>query len=74
MDPEAEFRRHAEECRRMARATVNLDDRALWSRMAERWLGCADRAERERSAAQTINRSPRHRKPDPFKGRSRSAA
>ena len=58
MDPAEEFRRHADECRTMARSTVNLEDRAAWNRMAERWLLCAQKAESETAAA--INR---HRKP-----------
>ena len=58
MDLAQEFRRHAEECRRMARTTPGLEDRAGWNRMAERWLLCAQKAESETAAA--INR---HRKP-----------
>jgi hypothetical protein len=57
MDPAQEFRKHADECRRMARATVNLEDRASWNRLAERWLHCADQADRDRDAMQAIARS-----------------
>jgi hypothetical protein len=45
MNLTVEFRKHADECARMARATRNLDDKAVWSRMAERWLRCAKQAE-----------------------------
>ena len=62
MNPPTEFRRHAEECRRMARSTVNTEDRVLWDRMAERWLGCADRAQHDQEAAQALTRNGRHRK------------
>ena len=44
MDPAEEFRRHATECRRMAEQTANAD-RAIWNRMAERWLRCAERVQ-----------------------------
>src|SRR5262245_34017520 len=47
MDPAAEFRRHAEECRRMARTTANLEDRTTWNQLAARWLACADQFEKQ---------------------------
>jgi len=53
MDPVAEFRRHADECRKMARATANLEDRASWNQMAERWLACAKEFEVRAKATQT---------------------
>jgi len=56
MDPAAEFRRHAEECRRMARASANLEDRATWNQLAERWLACASQYERQTNAGQAANR------------------
>jgi len=37
MDLIAEFQKHADECRRMARATRDLDTKLTWNRMAERW-------------------------------------
>jgi len=52
MDPAAEFRRHAEECRRMARSTADLEDRASWNQLAERWLACASQFEDRMKAAQ----------------------
>jgi hypothetical protein len=54
MDPATEFRRHADECRRMARGTVGVADRAAWTAMAERWARCADVADSETTAAQTF--------------------
>ena len=57
MDPAKEFRRNAEECRRMARTTVNHADRETWNRLAERWLRCADYVDREVKAAQEMARA-----------------
>jgi hypothetical protein len=34
-----EYRAHAAECERMARATRNPDDKATWLKMAADWLG-----------------------------------
>jgi hypothetical protein len=53
MDPAAEFRRHADECRRMALSTANLEDRASWNQLAARWLACATQFEKQAKAAQT---------------------
>jgi hypothetical protein len=48
-----EFRRYAEDCRRMATASTNRDDRQTWNHLAERWMRCADNAEKEAEAART---------------------
>jgi hypothetical protein len=72
MDVMSEFRRHADECRRMARSTVNTDDSAVWSRMAERWTHCAEVAEQEQRAL-ADSRHERHRAPR-MAGRPRQAA
>ena len=37
MDIIAEFQKHADECRRMARATRDFQSKVVWNRMAERW-------------------------------------
>ena len=37
MDIIAEFQKHADECRRMARATRDFESKVVWNRMAERW-------------------------------------
>jgi hypothetical protein len=44
MMPSEEFLRHAAECRRTAKSTVDPTDRAFWARMAERWNRCAELA------------------------------
>ena len=72
MDLITEFRRHADECRRMARATVNGDDSAAWTRMAERWSRCAEVAEQEERALAGA-RTERHRAPR-LAGRPQQAA
>src|SRR6266702_4335484 len=61
MDLAEEFRRHAEDCRRTARTTLSLEDRAAWNRMAERWLLCAQKAESETTAARAVDHT-RYRK------------
>jgi len=51
MTPSAEFRRHAAECNRMARAAADRDSKATWKNLAARWLTCATLAEQTESAA-----------------------
>jgi hypothetical protein len=46
MDVSEEFRKHAAECKRMARAARERGEKKEWIQMAERWLVCADNAER----------------------------
>jgi hypothetical protein len=41
MDIIDKFHNHADECRRMARATHDLATKAVWNRMADRWLTLA---------------------------------
>jgi hypothetical protein len=42
MDQTELFRRHADECRRMARDAKDAKSRAVWNSLAERCLHCAD--------------------------------
>lgn len=51
MDPVEEFRRHARDCRQMAQATRDLESKATWNGLAERWLRCAELEELHRAAA-----------------------
>jgi hypothetical protein len=51
MDTAAEFRKYAANCKNMSRVSTDPETKALWSRMAERWLLCAKLAEDEQSAA-----------------------
>jgi len=59
--PAEEFRRHALECRNMARGTPDLESKASWNRLADRWTRCAE-LEEARPAPQ--RRVPRYRKPE----------
>ena len=43
MDLSDTFRRHAQECQRMASSSRDAADKATWSQMAKRWLACARR-------------------------------
>ena len=52
MDLTQELLRHAAECEEMARLTRNLEGKATWRRMAERWRRCAEVLVRESSACQ----------------------
>ncbi len=65
MNPPEEFRKHAEDCRRMAKSSRNDEDMAAWNRMAERWILCAELAENQLSTAhlQARENSKRHRRP-----------
>lgn len=52
MDLIAEFQKHADECRRMARSTRDFETKVVWNRMAERWqslLATEQTRERQRS-------------------------
>jgi hypothetical protein len=51
MNPSEEFLRHAADCQRMAKFTRDPQSRATWSRMAERWIHCAKRFDKEVLAA-----------------------
>jgi len=54
MDIIDEFKKHADECRRMARATRDFDSKLAWTRMAERWQSLlAGEMTRTRQLAET---------------------
>jgi hypothetical protein len=38
------FMRHAAECKQMASTSRDAETRKVWSRMAERWIRCAELA------------------------------
>jgi hypothetical protein len=56
--PSDEFLRHAADCQQMAKFTRDPASRATWSRMAERWLHCAEVFESQQSATQLSKRQP----------------
>jgi phytoene/squalene synthetase len=61
MIPAEEFRRHAAECKNMANFTHDRENKAVWNRMAERWLQCAEWAQKYTPAMQNMSKakSPR---------------
>jgi hypothetical protein len=63
MDIITEFRKHADECRRMARATRDVQTKVVWNRMAERWqslLATEETRARLRSEARPRRRHAAH--------------
>ena len=63
MDIIAEFQKHADECRRMARATRDFQTKVTWNRMAERWqtlLATEAARTRQRSEARQRRRHGAH--------------
>ncbi len=60
ISPAVEFRRHAAECQRMARTTPDRQNKATWKSLAERWLTCADLAERAEQVVAHSSSSSRH--------------
>ena len=58
INPAEEFRRHASECRRMARDTRDLESKGTWNRLADRWTRCAELEEARPAPAR---RAPRYR-------------
>jgi hypothetical protein len=56
MNPSEEFLRHAAECQQMAKFTRDPASKAAWSRMAERWLRCAEVFQRQRPPQSTRHR------------------
>jgi hypothetical protein len=63
MNPSEEFLRHAADCAQMAKFTRDPESRATWSRMAERWLDCAERFKIQSQAAHRNPAKSRHRRP-----------
>ena len=63
MNPSEEFLRHADDCQRMAKFTRDPTSKETWSRMAERWIRCAEvfESQRGRKAGETVSsRRRRH--------------
>jgi hypothetical protein len=63
VNPSEKFLRFAAECELMAKFTRNPENRTVWTRMAERWLRCAQLYDQEASAARTTMSAKRHRSP-----------
>jgi hypothetical protein len=61
MDIIAEFQKHVDECRRMARASRDFQTKIVWNRMAERWqslLATEQARTRQRSEVRAHRRVP----------------
>ena len=56
MNPPEEFLRHAADCQRMAKFTRDPTSKQTWSRMAERWLRCAEVFKSQSAAAKPAKR------------------
>jgi hypothetical protein len=63
MNPSEKFIRFAAECELMAKFTHNPENKTVWTRMAERWLRCAQLYERESSAVHSASHAKRRRMP-----------
>jgi hypothetical protein len=63
MNPSEKFLRFAAECELMAKFTHSPENKTVWTRMAERWLRCAQLYDRESSAAHSSGSAKRHRAP-----------
>jgi len=51
MEIAVEFRKYAANCSKMAKVSEDLETKALWRRMEERWLLCAKLAEDDEQTA-----------------------
>lgn len=63
MTPSEKFVKFAAECELMAKLTRSPENRIVWTRMAERWLRCAELYDRESSAVHSSSMARRHRAP-----------
>jgi hypothetical protein len=54
MDSTAEFRKHAVDCKRMAKLSEDPETKGVWQRMAERWLLCAKLAEEDEQSVARV--------------------
>jgi hypothetical protein len=64
MDIVEKFQNHADECRRMARFTRDLESKAVWNRMADRWLRlAANERARTLQLSTRAKRAPTRRQP-----------
>ena len=61
MIPAEEFRRHAAECKHMASFTHDRENKAVWNRMAERWLQCAEWAQQYTRTTTSTAKTKNHR-------------
>jgi len=65
INPTDEFLRHAADCQQTAKFARDPVSKAAWSRMAERWLRCAELAERKSSTERYAAPEKLSRRPSP---------
>jgi hypothetical protein len=63
MEPSERFLRFAAECELMAKFTRSPENKTVWTRMAERWLRCAQLYDRESALAHSSGSTRRQRTP-----------
>ena len=63
MDPSEKFLRFAAECEFMAKFTHSRENKAVWTRMAERWVRCAQLYDVAGSTVRSNAALRRHRIP-----------
>jgi hypothetical protein len=76
MDTSAEFRKYAADCEKMVKVSKDRETKAVWKRMAERWLRCAKLAEEEdayQARQLEEKRSKPHRNPHAWEGMARQS-
>ena len=61
MTPSEHFLRFAAECESMAKFTHDLENKPVWRRLAERWVRCAELAERQNVVLNDAHHRRRHR-------------
>src|SRR5215470_12117339 len=68
------FLNHAGECRRMARFTRDLEAKAVWNRMADRWLMLATKEKARSQQLSQIRAARAHRRSSRVQPRFKSRA
>ena len=63
MDPSEKFLRFAAECEHMAKFTHSRENKAVWTRMAERWVRCAQLYDVASPLKRSNTPARRHRMP-----------
>jgi hypothetical protein len=63
MNPPDEFQKHAADCMHMAKLSRDVESKAMWNRMAERWRQCAERYVGQSIAARDQLQNRRRKSP-----------
>jgi hypothetical protein len=63
MVPSEEFIRHAAECKSMAEFSRDPENKKVWRRMAERWIRCAELAQKQDPPPQSRRKRKSYRRP-----------